>query len=565
MKVQKQYTFLCLLKITAIFLFFPLALISCSLDLPEEQYRINSELDAILRRLPANTVDNPHTVTMKVNSIKGLAGALKANPNKYVNLDLSGSTITSISNKYNVGNVLYTDFDDTFEECLTLIGITIPNSVTIIGNLAFYECRNLASIIIPNSVSAIGSMAFRFCESLTEITIPDSVTRIGDNAFGGCINLKSVTLGSRLTSIREFTFTDCESLESIIIPDSITSIGLAAFQRCTSLKSVTIGNGVTSIGDSAFLACFILTDITIPDNVTSIGRSAFSGCGFTGITIPSRVTSIGSGAFSSRYMMFISVDGANPMYSSSDGILYNKDKTTLLQYPGGKTDTVNIPSIVTSIGEGAFANSIKLTDITIPNSVTSIGNGAFANCTNLTSVTILDGVINIGDYAFTYCISLNDINIPNSVTSIGEKTFSRCTSLMSISVSEDNSVFSSANGVLYSKNKTILLLYPEGKTDDIFIVPNSVIRIYKEAFMNINLTGVTIPSSVTGIGFQAFSWCGNLVSVTFEGESISPVVDNNFNDFNRFPPFRGDLWDKYLDGSAGTYTRIPPSYVWTKQ
>ncbi|MBO5416195.1 MAG: DUF898 family protein [Clostridia bacterium] len=209
--------------------------------------------------------------------------------------------------------------------------VTIPDSVTRIGDHAFFGYQGLTSVTIPNSVTSIGERAFIWCTNLTSVTIPDGVTSIGDATFCGC-----------------------ESLTSITIPNSVTSIGEGAFEECTGLTSVTIPNGVTSIGKSAFSGCESLTNIEIPDSVTSIGQFAFSACtGLTRITIPNSVTSIGGAAF-------------------SDCI--------------GLT-SITIPNSVTSIDDYAFRDCTGLTSITIPNSVTSIGHSMFDGCTGLTDIS----------------------------------------------------------------------------------------------------------------------------------------------------------------------------------
>ena len=218
----------------------------------------------------------------------------------------------------------------------------IAEGVTSIGESAFENCRSLTSVTIPNSVTSIGWSAFFYCKSLTSVTIPDSVTSVGAYAFLGCTSLTSVT-----------------------IPNSVTSIGGCAFDECWSLTSVTIPDSVTSIGDSAFASCTSLTSVTIPDSVTSIGGGAFAWCtSLTGIWV---------------------TEGNSHYSSDASGVLFSKDKTTLVQYPGAFA-AYAIPDSVTSIGQHAFNGCRSLTSVTIPDGVTSIGDGAFASCTSLTDV-----------------------------------------------------------------------------------------------------------------------------------------------------------------------------------
>ena len=373
---------------------------------------------------------------------------------------INGKSVTSIG-------------DCAFRYCTSLKSITIPNSVMEIGSSAFSGCSSLTSITIPNSVTEIGVYAFKGCTSLTSITIPNSVTNIGDSTFWGCSSLtaiyvavdnknytsvngvlfnkdktalicypagktdKSYNITNSVTSIGDYAFNGCSSLTSVTIPNSVTEIGGSAFVGCASLKSITMPNSVTSIGDMAFYKCSSLTSITIPDSVTSIGSSAFSDCSkLRSITIPNSVTSIGAWAFNGcTGLTAINVAMENQNYVSPDGVLYNKDKTTIICYPAGKKgNNYKIPDGVTEIGSIAFSRCSSLTSVTIPNSVTSIGSGAFNGCTSLTRVTIPNSVTKIGWNAFSGCTSLTSITIPNSVISIDWYAFMGCTSLKSITI-----------------------------------------------------------------------------------------------------------------------------------
>ena len=318
----------------------------------------------------------------------------------------------------------------------------IPNSVTSIGNYAFYNCSGLTSVTIPSSVTTIGWSAFSGCSGLTSVTIPNSVTSIGNYAFSRCSGLTSVTIPNSVTSIGNYAFDCCSGLTSVTIPASVTSIGEYAFYNCSGLTSVTIPNSVTSIGSSAFRGCSGLTSVTIPNSVTSIGNEAFKNCsGLTSVTIPNSVTSIGSDAFSLCYFARENFVNNSTLSSyndwgatlcdkeTEDGLLINNNSVVKCRK---WATSVSIPNSVTSIGNYAFDCCINLTSVTIPNSVTSIGISAFYWCSGLTSVTIPNSVTSIGIQAFLGCSGLTSVSIGKNVTYIQYGLFKGCTSLKDV-------------------------------------------------------------------------------------------------------------------------------------
>jgi hypothetical protein len=233
----------------------------------------------------------------------------------------------------------------------------------------------------------IGKWAFSNT-GLTSITIPSSVTGIGEYVFGWCDKLTSVTISEGVSDIGYCAFL-YSGLTSITIPLSVTGIGEYAFGWCDKLTSVTISEGVSDIGNHAFIYSG-LTSVTIPSSVARIGEGAFSSCSnLTSVHIPEGVTDIGTGVFAGcPALTAITVDERNPAYCSVDSILFNKSRTTLVEFPAGKTDaSYTIPSTVTAIGKRAFSDCNKLTSVTIPGSVTRIDWWAFISCTDLKSIS----------------------------------------------------------------------------------------------------------------------------------------------------------------------------------
>ena len=485
--------------------------------------------------------------------------------------------------------------NSAFIMCSKLASITIPSSVTTIGVSAFAGCTSMESITIPSSVTTIGVSAFGGCTKMesfnvaegnanyasedgvlfnktkttivsypagkTAITyeIPASVTTIGNNAFEDCTNLTSITIPANVTSIGDDAFYYCTSLTSISIPANVTAIGARAFCYCTSLTSIIIPANVTSIGEAAFAICSKLASVivlaTTPPalgvgafNENASGRkiyvpSASVGTykGTTGwsayesaiLAIPfvasgncgtegheSEVTWEISG-FENNYLLTISGTGAMAGYDPGE----QPWKT----YNGGIT-TVVIGNGVTNIGRNICYGYTTLTYVSIPASVTSIGEQAFKGCTNLTSITIPDNVTSIGKKAFNICSSLSSINIPAGIETFDRSWFDGCSSLTAINVAVGNANYASEDGVLFNKTKTTLIQYPAGKEATTYEIPTTVTSIGNEAFSwSTKLTSVIIPTGVTTIGDYAFSMSEKLASVTFAaGSSLTSISDYAF-------------------------------------
>ena len=468
---------------------------------------------------------------------------------KLVSLDLPQS-ITNIG-------------DNALWGCTGLTTIVVPNNVNSIGWYAFEGCSNVEAIIYCRTQeewnkitkgnlwdASVGSATADGIYTLKyhawddgEITAEPTVTSDGTKVYtcSACKETRSETLpkkefsenlkftlnddgcsysvkglgacddtyiiipstyeGKPVTSVADWTFLDCDKITHVSIPDTVTSIGYAAFYNCSSLESIKMSKIMASIDDYAFMYCTNLKSITFPDTVTVIGYSAFTGCSdlsdiefgensrlqiigdnafsrcssLESVTIPNSVKSIGNNVFLyCSSLTEITVEKNNEKYSSLDGNLYNKNQTILIQYAIGKNEI----------------------SFVIPEGVTSIKDNAFSGCSNLESIYIPDGI-----------------------TSIGNSVFINCSNLTSISVDTNSAHYSSLNGNLYNKDKTVLIQYALGKEDTSFTVPSTVEKIGDNSFSSASyLTNVSIPDSVKSIGDNAFSDCKSLESFTYYGE-----------------------------------------------
>ncbi len=285
--------------------------------------------------------------------------------------------------------------DDAFRGCSSLTSVVIPDTVTSIGDYAFYDCSRLTSIVIPDTATSIGDYAFYYCTSLTSIVIPDSVVSIGSYAFYNCSNLTSIVIPDLVTSIGDYAFYGCNRLTSIVIPDTVTSIGSYAFYYCTSLTSIVIPDLVTRIGYRAFEFCTSLASVTIGSSVISISSYAFQYCymlaevcNLSSLPIAIGSTDYGDVAY---YAAVVHTDTDSLLVTDDDGfvICIYGDDVILVSYVGESTD-ISIPSNVTKIRCCAFYNCTKLTSVVIPDSVTNIGERIFEYCYSVTSVVFSD-------------------------------------------------------------------------------------------------------------------------------------------------------------------------------
>jgi hypothetical protein len=350
--------------------------------------------------------------------------------------------------------------DFLFYGCVSLKSVTLPAALTTIRDGAFYNCGALQSLSLPGSISYFDANAFSgsgiktfyvaadnlhftsingviYSKSLTTLqryppgntyssyVVPAGVTSIGQDAFRGNPYLKYLTLPSGFNAIGTGAFHSCASLTGINLPLGITTINDYAFYRCTSLASITLPIGVKSIGYCSFYECAKLATITFSNDLTTIDDFAFYGCGISAIAIPASVTNVGFEPFPEcKKLTSIAVDSNNTKYSSVDGVLFNKSRTTLVKYPAARAGSYRIPHGVVTVGDYSFSGASGLTSVRLPSSVTSIGSEAFYDCTSLSRVTIPSVVDFLGTRAFGSCDAMQQVIFTGNAPTVFLSPFS---------------------------------------------------------------------------------------------------------------------------------------------
>ena len=423
-----------------------------------------------------------------------------------------------------------------------LISITIPASVTNIGDKAFSNCTSLTSIVVESGNTRYDSR--NNCNAIIETatntlvvgcqntTIPNNVTSIGANAFYD-LYLMNYTIPSHITTIGENAFKNAFNIyytgtaegspwgalcvngyaEGMFIYRDNTKTELVGCSP-TITGTLTIPNGVSSIGEYAFINCEGLTSVIIPENLTSLGRCAFEGCpNISSITWNAINCSITD--FSASYKV-----QEAPFYSCRENIT---------QFTLG--------NLVENIPHHLCYGMNSLTSIAISNSVTSIGDDAFHNCSGLTSITIPNSVISIEKSAFSGCKGLTSVTIGNNVTNIGDKTFYGCSNITSViwnakrCADKGNFGAQVTSFIFGSEVETIPGSCCNGMSKlTSIIIPNSVTSIGGWAFADCSgLTSVTIPNNVTSIGEGSFAGCSSLTSMVVENGNTVYDSRNNCN------------------------------------
>lgn len=389
----------------------------------------------------------------------------------------------------------------------------VPEGIAVIEARAFHNAKNLVSVELPDGVTEIGDYGFYYCTKLRSITIPDSVTKLGDSALRGCRAMETLVLPDSITSIGTYAVASCSALKEITIPAGLTALPDWFLQYGTSLTDIVIPDTITTIGDAVFANCSSLTSIVVPDTVTTIGDGVFADCSsLKHMVLPEMISSLGSGIF--------------------------KGCTEL--------ENVSLPNGITSIPARTFKNCKSLKRINIPESVTLISVEAFYGCEALGEIQLPTSLTEIDVRAFYLCYGLTEITLPRNVDSVTGIGFAGCRNLNAIHAVVDNPYYSSVDGVLYSKDGSALVLYPQGRKEAAYSIQDGVATIKTYAFYHNNsLTKIYIPASVQTLEKSAFCVGTALTGLFFYG---APPTAAETPTYGLEPT---DVTVYYLDGTEG--------------
>jgi len=406
--------------------------------------------------------------------------------------DIEGYAFTNSSSlefvHWNLDKIPY----GTFEGCESLKQMKCGVPVIEIGDSAF-ERTGFETFQVPESVKKIGSRTFARCENLKKLTIGKGVAVVPSSIVYGSINLEKVVLEKGVKKIDAYAFNDAD-IKSIVIPDTVTAIGVRAFRSCQKLESVVIPNSVKQIPDYAFAYCNELKTVKIGSGVKLIGEGAFRQClKLESVSIPGNVKKIGYKAFTESGIKSLSV----------------KDGVEELDY-------------------WAFFRCPNLERVEIGKSVKSIRYSAFIQCEKLQSIQVSpanryyasrDGVLYSKDMKKLISCPVTKkgvFTIPAQVSTIYGSSFSKCNQITAFKVEAGNPFFTEVDGIVYSKDRTVLVACPPGKAGRIK-VPAGVKSIGDYAFHYSKASAITLPSGLQSIGYSAFEYCEKLKEIVIPG------------------------------------------------
>ena len=421
--------------------------------------------------------------------------------------------------------------NSAFQNMSALLELHLTASTKQYGDNVFGSASKLPSVVLPEGMTEIPSNMFASCSALTTVTIPETVTVIQKNAFRSCKKLTNVILPQNLTYIGDGAFYSCSSLTSVTIPDKVTYVGEGAFRDSTNMTALTIGACVETIGDFAFYGCTKLPQVVLPDSVVSLGTSAFNkNSVLKTVTFGTGLQSIGGMCFNMCYQLeAFQVPEGNMTFAAKDGILYSKAMDTVVWYPQGKTDATYV----------------------MPETVKHIGPYGIYEVDALTSIRLSPVLETIDEFGLARLNITGTLTLPATVNSIHFKGLLYNYNLQGLETPAESQTFQTKDGVLFTKDLSTLLVYPAGKPETRYAVPdgvsavdtyafyynkglqaidlNDVTRVGEYAFYNAKgLEEVNLGGSVASIDTYAFNGCSNL-ALLLGSQALQSIGDSAFS------------------------------------
>ena len=443
----------------------------------------------------------------------------------------------------------------------TVSAITLPENITGLDDYAFLKCTALKTIHLPANVKTIGKSALSRCAAMTGITVdennetfcsvdgvlftkdkttliqfpiakstsymvPDGTVVIGRDAFFQC-NLTSVSLPTSLKELVYDAFGYCKSLTELVIPEGVTTIGDYVVDHCTNLVTLRIPSTVTTIGQRMCNGCNAITNVYSGiEHPYNIDSNNFSSTIYANATLHVPYTTQNDYASLTGWKEFVKMD---EMGASEKPIVFadsNVKERCVSNWDKNKDGELSFAeaAAVTTLGT-VFQNAqiSSFDELRFFTGLISIDNGAFSN-SSLKSVTLPESIISLEDYAFLYCKSLSNISLPAKLQSIGKSALSGCTAMQEIQVASENEKFCSVDGVLYSKDKKLLIQFPAAKATK-YTIPDGTETIGTDAFFKSIIESVSLPSSLRELEYDAFGASKNL------GELIVPEGVTTIGDY----------------------------------
>ena len=452
---------------------------------------------------------------------------------------------------------------NAFSWCSNLKACNFPSTLTRIGEMAFYFCPLAGSVSFSSGLTTLGDRAFYSCTKITDFYLPATLTNIGTEAFAHCLGVTYFLVSSdnpNYTTAGDVLFNKAKTVlmyypvahsrTSYTVPQSVTKIDDEAFYYVTNLTEIILPDQLDTIGSNGFENCSALTEITFPASLQSLGNGAMSGCTsltqiVTQATTPPTANKFTFDQVPKTIPVYVP-DGTLAAYRSAPGwheftniigSIKCGDNLYVKLSEDGKTLTIEGTGDMWDFSSFApwYENRAQITAISLPEGLTSVGDRAFYDCYKVPSITLPSTLQHIGTWSFYNCEALTTMDIPAGVTLIGEDAFVGCNAMTAYTVAATNTAYCAENGVLFTKDKKILIQYPAAKTGNAYEVPYGVEQLVLRAIVNENLQLVSLPATL--LTMEEFAMPSKNIHQIKSNASIPPATyANAFNQIDKFIP-----------------------------